>query len=173
MSEDNGTTPEAVPDWLRDMSGEGTVPIMEGDRIRYVTEAEAEAAVAEGRATALAGENLSTFTPPEAAPAAEAGGEEEDEDAPVSIVSIEPASIPAGSSATPVVVTGTGFDATDKVTADGAPVTTTYVSSTELRGSITKAMMGSPRHIVLSVQSAKGEPEGLLLEITEAAPEGA
>lgn len=70
-----------------------------------------------------------------------------------STTSLAPASVTAGAAATAVTVNGTGFTKSSEVLAAGSPLTTTYLSATQLRATIPATMLTTAKTLSLVVQS--------------------
>ena len=69
------------------------------------------------------------------------------------LASIAPSTANAGSGPTQVVLTGTGFYAASQVTFDGVAATTTYVSATEVRATLTAAQLANGGVIAVRVST--------------------
>ena len=67
--------------------------------------------------------------------------------------SISPASTTAGAAATAVTISGTGFTRSSEIVASGTPVTTTYLSATQLRATLPASMLTTARTLSLVVQT--------------------
>ena len=69
-------------------------------------------------------------------------------------VSIAPSNAPVGALGPTVIVTGTAFDPRSLVRVDGAPLTTTFVSATELRAAIPTAKLATAGVLQISVETS-------------------
>jgi trimeric autotransporter adhesin len=70
---------------------------------------------------------------------------------PLAISSVSPKNVPVGSSAVTIVVTGTGFTPTTVIQLSGAPIQTTYVSSTEIQATIPASQLQTGTILKLAV----------------------
>ncbi len=87
--------------------------------------------------------------------------------------SLSPASVPAGSGPTDVIVTGVGFFITSQVLFDGAPAATTYLDGTRLRATLTAAQVASAGPISVRVTNPApggGMSSALSFTVTNPAP---
>ncbi|WP_263419180.1 beta strand repeat-containing protein [Terriglobus albidus] len=70
----------------------------------------------------------------------------------MSITSVAPKDIPAGSTTVTLTVTGTGFTASTQIVLNGVTETTSYISSTELRATISTAQLATGAILNLSLK---------------------
>lgn len=95
------------------------------------------------------------------------------------LTSIAPDILPAGSPATELVVTGSGFTPQSVVKSDQATLATTFVNTSELHGSLPAGLLASARTLAISVltpgpgggaTAAKPLTVHLVISITPSAP---
>ena len=84
-------------------------------------------------------------------------------------VSIAPSNAPVGALGPTVIVTGSAFDPRSLVRVDGAPLTTTFVSPTELRAAIPTPKLATAGILQISVETSA--PGGGMLRIVAVARE--
>ena len=71
-----------------------------------------------------------------------------------SVSSLSPSSATAAATATPITVTGAGFVSSSRIRFDGTEATTTYVSSTQLKATLSAAQLATAKTISVSVLTA-------------------
>jgi hypothetical protein len=70
---------------------------------------------------------------------------------PLAIQSVTPATVPAGSVALTVTITGTGFTTTSQVTVNNTQVPTVYVSATQLQATVPASQLASGTQLQIAV----------------------
>lgn len=87
--------------------------------------------------------------------------------------SLSPSSIPAGSGATDVTVTGIGFFATTQITFDNAPAATTYIDATHVKATLSAGQVASAGSIAVRVMNPMpggGSSAALAFTMTNGVP---
>src|ERR1700760_4929552 len=89
-----------------------------------------------------------------------------------SVRSVSPTSVVAGSSATTLTVTGTGFTSTSVVQVGGVPEPTTFVSSTQLTAVVPTSQLqsGANLDVVVTNGAASSSPGSVSLIVNNPAP---
>lgn len=85
------------------------------------------------------------------------------------VAQIEPASLRMGSSPTTVMVVGSGFDASSRVVANGAALTTALVSPTQLSAQIPAEYLASAGTMVVSVVGGSARSNDMPLSVVAGA----
>ena len=86
------------------------------------------------------------------------------------ITSISPATLPAGSSAATLTISGSGFTGTSTVEVGGAVEATTYVSATQLTAAIPAAQLANGADLSVVVSNGNVSSTGSKLEVDNPAP---
>ncbi|MGA8108595.1 MAG: hypothetical protein WB974_04130, partial [Acidobacteriaceae bacterium] len=79
---------------------------------------------------------------------------------PLTLTSLSPASIPAGSAGFVLTLTGAGFDSGSLVAVNGTYLSVTYVSSTELQVTVPGTLVASPANLSVYVEDYPSEWNG-------------
>ena len=77
--------------------------------------------------------------------------------APATITSISPTTVPEGSAAFTLQVTGTGFVSGSTVTLNGSNLPTTFVSSTQLTATVSPSLVAMGGSFVVGVVGPEGQ----------------
>ena len=85
-------------------------------------------------------------------------------------LSLDPSSLPAGSGALTLTVTGTNFEAGDVVLWNGTALTTTFVSSTQLKATVPATNIASPGTAWITIRTPGGVVSNGALHFTILAP---
>ena len=83
---------------------------------------------------------------------------------------LSPSSVPAGSAATVLTVSGTGFTSDAKIYFNGTALTTTFVSATSLKATIPANLLVTVGSFPVTVQESAGTSNAVTFSVTQPVP---